>query len=150
MGTAQIICDGEIDGVIAIERAEGSVINGDGGYGSWNQNIGIRISVTVSVRGQIVLEQKSRDVEVLSDRNAVVPGNSWSKVLRCLDAAGRGFGGKTGDRSGTCGTARGWRRSGLWRHSRRWEGSGNWMSAVTPPRTTIDALAGMWMSIVSS
>jgi len=96
----------KIDGVVSFPNVKSASIYGDPFYHRRNQEIWIRVAITVGIGGKVVWKKKIANLKKLSNRLAMIPSYAGSKILRCLDSAGGRFNGKAGDRDWSPGSTR--------------------------------------------
>ena len=91
---ANAVVHRQVDGMIAITRIEGRVVDAHASNDAGNDDVRVGIAIAVSIGGEIVLKEKAADLKKLGYRFAMVAGNARSKILRSLDAARSCFRGK--------------------------------------------------------
>src|SRR5271165_4970228 len=95
---ARNVVGSQIDRVIALQNVERAAIDGHLINDRRNKNVGIGVTIAVSIGRQIVGYQERPNLEVLRDGLAVVSGHARSEVLRRLDSSRRGLDGQARNR----------------------------------------------------
>ena len=88
---------GEINGVVSLADVEGPAVNSDRLDDGRDEEVGIGVPVTVSVRRKVVGIKEAADLEVLRDGLTVISGYAGREILRRLDSARGGFDRQSGN-----------------------------------------------------
>ena len=91
--------------MVAFKYIERAAVGGHAVQHAGDVNIGICVAVAVGVGGEVVCDQVAAYRDVLCNGLAMIAGHAGCKVLRGLNAAGRGFDWQAGNGNGLAGAA---------------------------------------------